>query len=706
MASTRRAVKKPVFFEKWGGFGKFQTGMSYPIEYLLTTFSVAELGHLTFAQDLTPTEPDFELLMQRDIDVDRVDKQMIRYLSPGKTEAEVRTQPTFFPPLLAAVVPVKGQEMVSYLPGEVVCRADIQAAGDGVMRSWGKILRLSYYEDSESATQYLLSEGTDTEPAGTSVGAECTNVRIEIKEAERFGAEDGIRLVVIDGQHRLSAILKLAARDRDSQFLSNLTVPICLVLAPNSTEPKARENAGLTLTVPRVFRSLFVDVNKNAVAVGGHFNSLLSDSDVGKLAVRLFCEQTLLTYQKPGLALVEWNIRAAKDASQIKRKYSMTSIGVIELALAKAIGNKPRHRGLMKRVLSLGLIEPQLYPEDVDYEYPKPIEWDRFSPGQKPILESQITEELVKNGLLRIFFEPEEFKAIHAQFSSVVDEYRSVVERKGDNFEAMGAVLQQVLDYKPISGTNHSLQDELKRFGDKVEGRYEAHTNPIIRYSIFQRAMIHAWLELIDFLRARDDLSVAQITTAFVDLLNFLLKRDRAIFSERSRRYLIHTAFKSAGVIKAAEATRLSLTALILSGLGNRRVLASFVKCLDLPASDRLTNELFDFGVNRATIFATSYQTQRRDEFIASWITDFSLPQDDRDELQSLQEQHLQLRKSLREKLATKEQALAAEDAFLACVSRHVGTDVELALKDLRDALGYDVDIILDNTLDGVEAEE
>jgi len=702
MTIVRKSTQKAVFFEKWGTFGRFQTGLSYPIEYVLTTFNVSELHHLTLARELSPSEPDFELLMQRDIDVDRVDKQIVKYLSPDKTEAELRTRPTFFPPLLAAIVPLKGREMLPYLPPEIVEQTSLQEANDALIRSWGKLVRMTYYANQNGDGAFEFEAKSSDDNIRDLVNVDPFPVRVEIKEFPQFGNEEGIGLVVIDGQHRLSAITKLASISPD--LLKQLVVPVCLIIAPNSTEKKAKEAPSLTLSISRVFRELFVDVNKNAVAVGGHFNLLLADSDVGKLTVRLFCERVLQKYQREGLSLVEWNVRSVKDATQITRRYSLTSIGVIELALAKAIGNKVKNRGLLKRALSLGLVEPQLYPTDPGYDYPKPVEWDRFSQAQKIILEKQIKDELIDNGLLRIFFEPEAFQQVFTQFSEVVDEYRNLIAKK-ENFEAASAVLQHVLEYRPIPDSNNVVRAELKKFGDTVAGRYEANTNGIIRYSIFQRAMIHAWLELVDLLRNRDDISLNQITSGFIALLNFSLKRELNIFSDRSR-YMTHSVFKVPGNIKPSEGTRTALTALIHACLGNRKALSGFLKELGVQETDRLNQEIFDFGISKATVFATHYRTQRRDEFIASWVTDFRLPQDERDELQQLQERHEAVRKSLRDKKATKDEALSAESAFLGCVNRHVGAEVELATKDLRDALGYDVEIVLDNTLDGGEDEE
>ncbi len=50
-------------FRRLGNYGVFQTGGSFPVEYLLTTFTAAELSKLTLARDIHPDKLSFELLM-------------------------------------------------------------------------------------------------------------------------------------------------------------------------------------------------------------------------------------------------------------------------------------------------------------------------------------------------------------------------------------------------------------------------------------------------------------------------------------------------------------------------------------------------------------------------------------------------------------------------------------------------------------------
>jgi hypothetical protein len=74
--------KPPYSFEKWGNFGVFRSGNSLPVDYLLTTITIPELEKLKLARGVRPQKVDFEMLMQRDLDVDRVNNEIMKYLVP------------------------------------------------------------------------------------------------------------------------------------------------------------------------------------------------------------------------------------------------------------------------------------------------------------------------------------------------------------------------------------------------------------------------------------------------------------------------------------------------------------------------------------------------------------------------------------------------------------------------------------------------
>lgn len=84
-----------------GSFGRFSSGNSFPIDYVQASFTAADLLDLSFARELHPDGQDFELLMQRDIDHERVLRDVVPYLNPTeRSDQEIKDRAVFFPPSL------------------------------------------------------------------------------------------------------------------------------------------------------------------------------------------------------------------------------------------------------------------------------------------------------------------------------------------------------------------------------------------------------------------------------------------------------------------------------------------------------------------------------------------------------------------------------------------------------------------------------
>lgn len=692
------AAKKPPYsFEKWGNFGIFRSGESLPVHYLLTTITVSELEKLKLARSVRPHKIDFELLMQRDINVDRVDGEIVKYLVPGaeKTASEIHSRPLFFPPLLVAVIPVLDQVMQEFMPNEEITPEMVEGS-EGVRRSWGDLVSLNYFVAENGGDGITLTDST-----GTQHKCQDAPVQIQLRQPLPNSGVVGVELVVFDGQHRYEALKKLAG----SNLLHEMAIPICIVLSPNSTVAHKEAAGHATLPVPEVFRALFVDVNKNSVAVGGHFNTLLSDASVGSIACRIFCEAVLESQTVTGLAVVEWNVAAKKDATQIKRPYSITSIGVIEQALTKSLSDKREHAGLLKYVLDLDKVNDKLYPASSEGELPI-VEWDRFSPAQRGVLEGQIKDKLVKEGLLRLYFETDEFRKAVTAFREVVEKYRANIAEKNPGFKDYEAVLDEVLEYNPIADHHKALRAAVGTFEREVQEKFEASINPIIRYGIFQRAMIVAWLRVVTRLKSNPEFTFSSLTSGYIAMLNWVLDRGRAIFSERKRPYMIHTVFRPTSQIKPTDSSREALTMLILASLGNNAVAASFVQAALNKADPGIESVLVEMGLDAATRFAGILRKERLAEFARSYQTDFNIPSDEREVLAMLEKKTDDLRRKVRDKSANISEYKAARNAFEGEIERRVGQEVTLGLSDLKIALAYESAVIEAGDIEGSDVVE
>ncbi|MEX2258534.1 MAG: hypothetical protein WD672_07475 [Woeseia sp.] len=331
-------------FVRRGSFGRFQTGDSFPVEYLMTTFTPAEASErLTFARDISTAHLDFELLMQRDIDEDRVREDMEPYLNRRKQPISERRDVVFFPPLLAAIVPVEEERMLELYSDEAFDSSGTKYT----KREWSPFFKLTYM-NSTRPDALRLSKGESV----------ATVDRQQVEMSLRIPGSDqkGVKLVVIDGQHRLLAIQRVLQSAREQ--LKDLILPVCIVFPPLATARTKKElEPAAIMTVPQVFRSLFVDVNETMRNVGGHFTILLSDDYIPDLVCRHFCAGVLRDRGEKYLATVEWNIKTRKQSYDLNREYSLTSIGILSKSLKAVLSKVAR----LKYVLNIPEVEEQLF---------------------------------------------------------------------------------------------------------------------------------------------------------------------------------------------------------------------------------------------------------------------------------------------------------------------------------------------------------
>lgn len=668
--------------ERIGSFGKFYTGNSFPIEYLMTTFSSAELSELTLARDIQPEHIDFELLLQRDIDEERVRSEMEPYLNPQQlTPSELRSRAVFFPPLLAAIVPTKGKVMAAYYTDE---QGDIQVTTDKqkqhIIREWPGLFKLTYFA-SNSPGAYRLHIYKGQEEDTIEVGVQREPVQLEIRLAK--GNQSGSRLVIIDGQHRLFTLKKVY--EKHPELLENLGVPVCILFAPNSTEQKNREYASLIRvpTVPEVFRHLFVDVNSTAKQVSGHFNILLSDDSIGNITCRKFCDDVLTTKDHEGLAVIEWNTKNKKHSTIITRSYSLTSIGIIDKALAESIGSR---KSLLKYLLNLEEIKPELYPNgEDDLDYPT-IQWDKFSLSQKPLIEQQIDNYLIPC-LELIFFQTATFSTAFKIFLTHLNKLKKLANSdQQDAIEARPA-LAQIIDYLPIGEgkTFDGVRLVYKNFETAVAQEREAKLTPIIQYALFQRALFEAWAQLLEIGRSFS-IDPRPVTKGFTKLLELALQTQGRLLAV-DRLYMQYTVFAGNRII-GREETKRSLTQLLLAPLGNPAYAEMVGSEIGVTAEEveALVERLQERGQIAALEFQKNYEAACKRTFKTNYRLDLSIKGPERDELIEAEEEQKRHLRELKEGCRTKAKV---SNWFDDLVEEHLKEDIELAIAELTEYLGY-----------------
>ena len=670
---------KPFNFERIGSFGRFVTGNSFPIEYVMVNFTSSQLNKLTFARDIRPDKIDFDLLIQRDIDEERVRDKIEPYLYQKSTDKEITSRAAFFPPLLAAIVPTDNYKMLEYYPNE---KGKIET--EYLIREWSSLFRVKYFkEENESA--YKVD--TFVDDVLKTVGVDVSTVTLEINLAET--SEAGATLIVIDGQHRLFALNEL--RKKNHKLIENLLMPVCILFPPYSTEKRVSMYTSKLPTVPEVFRHLFVDVNSTMELVGGHFNILLSDETIPNLSCRRFCKSVLedQALGEEGLSVIEWNTKKAKDKTYIKREYSLTSIGIIEEALRDNF-NTPT---AIKYLLATPTMEPELYPEEGDpADYINPINYNDFTLSQKNTIEKLIDLYVVPC-LVQIFFKSAEFKKAYDIYLEQVIELKKIAEDK-ENKDSLFArrVLDFVINYIPIPDTKSMdpARAILESFKARVRDKREATVSGLIDKNVFQWSIFIAFSRIFVVLRDQNLLPI-NATRGIVALLNKALK-DKGKFFAIDMEYMQHSVY-SGYKIKPLKETRKALANLLIAHLGNQAILDDF--CIVVGVEQKniipVKKKLSDCAYKAASDFIQYYALERKKFFKLNYKVDFTLDKDQREDLTVAEEEFKYQSKQVREGKLSKDNVSTKFDDL---VSDYIGHDVSIASAKLKTSLGYDVDIL------------
>lgn len=677
-----------------GSFGRFSSGNSFPIDYVQASFTAADLLDLSFARELHPDGQDFELLMQRDIDHERVLRDVVPYLNPTeRSDQEIKDRAVFFPPLLVAIVPVQDRKMQPYYPDEVVT---VDTTLGSVTREWPRQIKLDFFTD-ESGASYspsLLINGKLQK-----VALQRSPVKLSVRSPK--GNEQGAKLVVIDGQHRLAALRYVY--ERKSELLEGVCVPVCILFPPNSTQAH-RELLGdkEVLTVHSVFRTLFVDVNTTMQHVGGHFNILLSDSSISGIICRKFCDGILKNRGEESLAQIEWNIKSKKESTIIKRPYSITSIGILDKALTKIFsGGSVRNNKsiLLAYALALSEVEEQLNPQDNDSDDNRDVEWERFSLNQKRIIEAQVVKHFVPC-LEEIFFGLEGFKTLSDQFSTQIAKLKT--ERDSSrNPTQHTAALTQILEYKPIDDDKHheSAKNIYSEFEESLRSSNKDNIVSFLQYAIVQRGILEAWSVVLDRCK---DLGIAPIdaTKAFIPILNHALREDGELFKPH-KKYMQYTVWEAIN-IKPTEDSKTAISNCILTLFATDAIASDFAVSVSPADSEKLRDRLHRLGCERAGLFMNQYHDARQRYFMKTYRVEFAtLDDEERALLISLEEEHNRQLQAVRHKQIPQDEV---SNDFLKAVAKHVNRDVQVAIADFRSAFDYEYGIAIDSSVE-IEGE-
>lgn len=665
--------EKEFDLELIGNLGRFKTAGSYPVDFFMTSMSLPRaVNELSFARDVQMKDVDFDLMMQRDIDEERVENEIIRYLQPD--EENGASSPVFFPPLLAAIVPVS-EKVIQLFYGECV-ESDHLPSDNFKGYKWNHNFQV--YGRS--------SNGLDALPLLPREGAESIKSNQAVLELRtQKNNSKGVALIVIDGQHRLMALKKMY--ERAPKKVSDIVVPICILYPPNSSSGC---DQATTPNVPRVFRSLFVDVNATMKTVGAHFNILLSDKSISDLACRVFCDNAInKNTPEPLLPAIEWNIKDPKRAYIINREYSITSIGVIKKALDESF----KADYLTNYVLDIHSDDAQLFPPESDeFDFFSSIKWSSFSYAQSNVLKEKVGFFL-SPFLEKLFFHKKPYSDLWGVISEEISSIR--VKSMRDDIEGVCAktVIDFIENYRPISDDDTRSKVLLKDFESIIKTKRFRLGLDILRYALFQRALINV-SSLFFKVFYKLSLSTSSAQDCFFVFLEEIFSNKKQFDSKNS--FMQYTVFEALK-IRARDDTKNSLQLLMLSNLARSDIREKIIESLDLEVvpgevAEELEVILLKLGVDSAGEFLYKFRREREKAFKKTYAVDFSsLTDDEREELRVSEE--IQKRDENKVKDG-KIEASFAKKPFDDLVKKHVSRFTLQAKQDFRSVLRIKADFL------------
>lgn len=647
------------------------------MEYLQTTFSHDELSKLTLARDVRPEEMDFEMLMQRDINEERAKTALKSYLNPrGSDPATVERTTVFFPPLLIACVPSESNRLLSHYPDETW---DDGEPGR-LVRRWDDMFQLEYY--TEDCVEKYNLESPDSDK---STPIDLMNV--EAKFNLSGATEKGIKLIAIDGQHRLYALKLLSGHP--GGVISKLVVPTCILFSTSaSIAAQEHRKTGKTSEVPNVpgtFRKVFVDVNSKMEAVGAHTNILLNDTNIGSLIVREFCGLVNREAGSKGLACVEWNIKSVKDSTILTRQYSLTSVGILEKALKECF---EKESSLLRRILDIddADISEKLSQAADDLEQPQ-IEWESFSIAQRRLLIPCVEHGIVRV-LYELFFDLDPYSAAHAHFLETLAKWEKRGSGNWEDSDDHQMALEDVLNFREPKAKTGAVS--IIRSMNREQRKWrESNLSPVIGFALFQRAMM---LTIRELLVALPQCRIREIGNAAKILFKSALDDSTGLYRP-DRIYTIKTIWHESGSIVNREQTRRQLSRLTLALLGGGSTPNKLANEVSADEAERIAiiEKLRELGEERAGDYWQRYVIDRESHFGKTYLANLALDARAVDELREA-EKH---QKSEREQIKAGE--LEEDDAkkpFDKAVHKHLVDEFRRAEEEMREVLDFEKHIV------------
>ncbi|WP_188252566.1 hypothetical protein [Stenotrophomonas maltophilia] len=560
-----------------GSFGQFKTSDSFPTQFLLTSLTVNNFDDLTTASEVMDLEDyQFDELIQRDIDPERVRDIANRYLARGKD------RPIFFPPLIVCVALMEAGEANRIKPqyDSVACdnvEEDGQEYLVSVFDTDGFRVRLPVADAAHSDRSVLWGERENQTPH-----------RYYAYAGELALNPARAKLVVLDGQHRLEALRLLTKSQEGREIVAPVELPVCIVWPPGA-------QVGRSENITVDFRELFITINSEPRKVSGHFLILLDDKRHSAMAVRELADAWKGESQGwRRLHLLEWNTRDDERTARRTRGFSITTISVVSEVL-KAYLFEPT--GLASKLLELRSVEAEFALADPNFN-PDGVSDQRRGPAVSQVMRERLRSTIVP-ALTRLL--------------RGLPPYAQQEARLGQAF----ARLKEQRDNRNLAFT--SLSNHLDRFtyeydGDAngpVQGAYAdfrawakvPSEQDVFFLSIFQQGLLRMWLR-VGALRNVSAIEAARITTDALGAFVADIGPGRTVYLSPDLPYCQRTLWRREKVNIGSDWARLAWSDVLIATMVRKDVRDAAVAELDGEKRVAVAQDLDTMGITSARRYA------------------------------------------------------------------------------------------------------
>lgn len=516
-----------------GTFGNFKSVNSFETYYIMTSINISEIDILKEASSVLKfSDIKFDEIVQRDIDHERVAQIFEEYLDKSKEKV------VFFPPLLATLMITKdGKPIDKYT--NILEPITTISGREYLEKNWDEKIKLSL-------------------PLSSNDNGYEINISGEMKNYINYAAkisyvENNVKLVVIDGQHRLKALHKLKEK---YPTMKSINIPLCVFFPASAKDTD--EN------ITKDMRELFVTINNKGTKVSGHFITLLKDKSLSSMAVRELANNWKGmedNYADCKLYFLEWNQRNDGRAFQVNRKQSISTVSIIAEALKNYVFDEKN--GLTKSILKLDDVQHEL-EEGIFY---KDISEENFSLNQMDVLKKQINLYIVPS-LNNIFTKSLPYSEIQKTVNIALGKLKvqvtsGIIGAK----DYQDNVLNEFRDIQSFDSDTRGTFDKAFKKNIEYPDYYD-----FFRNNIFQQAYIKVWFLLYKQF-AKSPIDISEALVASMNLLCF--QQEYNLFSPR-RIYTQLVIYKGQKLL-TNEGVKNNIASLLLSTFLNDKVSKKFV---------------------------------------------------------------------------------------------------------------------------------